>query len=373
MTLRHGNRIRKNGGQQVVREVQAAEVGELADIGRTDDEIRQHAHEINRGRDDAPGSAAQDCFQAETELRAPQGRRSAGRLSRRARVSSRAIQPGSKRMAANTSDQVLQLSLALDHARDELHRCGELLLAIQKSILPRRLPSVPGLDLAVHFADAYGPGGDFYDVRPVGPNHWAIVIADVSGHGLAAAAILALVHALGNAVHNDDIPTSPGAALALINQPLAARYLANTGQFVTAFVGLYDASDGVLTYSSAGHPAPRLVRDDEVQWLNAVVGLPLGIEKTSVYGNTSLQLLPGDRLVLFTDGITESRSAEDDFFGDERLDAALGAPASAAAELLDRVVDSVRTFRSGRPAGDDETCLVAVVKPDQQRAQARRK
>jgi sigma-B regulation protein RsbU (phosphoserine phosphatase) len=87
----------------------------------------------------------------------------------------------------------------------------------------------------VLFADADGPGGDFYDVYPVGLA-WAIVIADVSGHGLGAAAILALVHALGNALQGQPVP--PGAALALINKPLATRYLANTGQFVTAFVGL---------------------------------------------------------------------------------------------------------------------------------------
>jgi sigma-B regulation protein RsbU (phosphoserine phosphatase) len=278
---------------------------------------------------------------------------------------------GSNTMAADTSDQVLQLRNELRHAREELERYGELLLTIQRSILPQQLPSVPGLDLAVHFADADGVGGDFYDVRPVGPRCWAIVIADVSGHGPAAAAILALVHALGNAVQGQQVP--PGAALALVNKPLATRYLANTGQFVTAFVGLYDAEAGVLTYASAGHPAPRLVRGNEVERLNHVSGLPLGIDETSVYGEESLRLLPGDRLVLFTDGITESTNAAHEFFGDERLDAVLRAPASTAAELLDHVVNSVRTFRAGRPAGDDETCLVAVVKPVQQSTQVRRK
>jgi sigma-B regulation protein RsbU (phosphoserine phosphatase) len=118
----------------------------------------------------------------------------------------------------------------------------------------------------------------------------------------------------------------------------------------------------VLVYSSAGHPSPRLVRGNEVHRLDAVSGLPLGIDETSAYGNETLQLMSGDRLVLFTDGITESTNAAHDFFGDERLDAVLRVPASTAAELLDRVVNSVRKFRAGRPAGDDETCLVAVVK-----------
>jgi sigma-B regulation protein RsbU (phosphoserine phosphatase) len=274
-------------------------------------------------------------------------------------------------MAAYTSDEILQLNNELRGAREELERCGKLLLAIQRSILPQQLPSVPGLDLAVYFADADGAGGDYYDVRPVGPDHWAIVIADVCGHGLGAAAILALVHALGNAVQGQQVP--PGAALALINKPLATRYLANTAQFVTAFVGLYDAEGQVLTYASAGHPPPRLVRGNEVRQLDAVSGLPLGINKESVYENETLQLMSGDRLILFTDGITESTDAADVLFGEERLDAVLRAPASTAAELMDHVVHSVRTFRGGRPAGDDETCLVAAVKPVQQSTQVRRK
>ncbi len=266
-------------------------------------------------------------------------------------------------MTAYTSDESPELNHELCHARAELERYGRLVMAIQRSILPQQLPSVADLDLAVHFADVEDAGGDFYDVRPVGPKHWAIVIADVSGHGLAAAAILALVHALGNAVQSQQEPLAPGAALALINKPLATRYLADTGQFVTAFVGLYDAQAQVLTYASAGHPPPRLVRGSEVRRLDAVAGLPLGIEKASTYENETVQLLAGDRLVLFTDGITESMNAAHELWGGERFDAVLSAPATTAAELLRHVVDSVKTFRARRPAHDDETCLVALVKP----------
>lgn len=276
-------------------------------------------------------------------------------------------------MAAQPSDEILRLNHELRHAREELQRYAEQMLEIQRSMLPPQPPGVPGLELAVHFADADGPGGDFYDVRLVGPNHWALVVADVSGHGLAAAAVLALVHALGNALQSQQGPTPPGAALALINKPLATRYLANTGQFVTAFVGLYDAHAQVLTYASAGHPRPRLIRDSEIRLLDGAFGLPLGVSETGAYNERSLRLLPGDRLVLFTDGITESTNAANEFFGDKRLDAVLRAPASTAAELRDHVVNSVCTFRAGRPASDDETCLVAVEKPVQQSTQVRRK
>lgn len=265
------------------------------------------------------------------------------------------------------TDRVLELHEELRKARNQLASYSETLVEIQRSILPARLPEVPGLDLAVHFADADGVGGDFYDVHPVGPDRWAILIADVAGHGLAAAAILALVHALGSAVQGQE--ASPGTALALVNQRLATRYLANTSQFVTVFAGLYSAQAQTLTYAAAGHPPPRLIRGNEVHRLDDVSGLPLGIGAASAYPEQVVQLWPGDRLVLFTDGITESTNAAHDFYGDERLDAVARDPASTATALLDNVVNSVRTFRAGQPAGDDETCLVAVVKPVQQSTQ----
>ncbi len=274
-----------------------------------------------------------------------------------------------EQMFTSLADRVLELHEDLRKARSQLVSYSETLVAIQRSILPQHLPSVPGLDLAVHFADAEGAGGDFYDVHPIGPDRWAILIADVAGHGLAAAAILALVHALGSAMQ-DETASSPGRALALVNQRLATRYLANTSQFVTVCAGVYAARAQTLTYATAGHPPPRLVRGNEVRRLGDVSGLPLGIGTASVYPEQVVHLLPGDRLVLFTDGITESMNPAHDLFGDERFDAVLQAPANRATELLDRIVGSVRSFRGGRPADDDETCLVAVVKAPQQSTQA---
>lgn len=275
-------------------------------------------------------------------------------------------------MAPDSPDQIRQLSDELRQAREQLKRYGELLLTIQKSILPQQLPTVPGLDLAVHFADADGVGGDFYDVHPIGSDRWAIVIADVVGHGLAAAALLGMVHALGSAVRGRDPAPSPGAALTQVNAPLA-RYLGDSGQFVTAFVGQYDAQTQILTYAAAGHPYPKLVRGSALRPLDGAKGLPLGISPTSKYEDDVVQLFPHDRLVFFTDGITESKNAASELFGDQRLEAALRAPAGTAAELLNHVVNSVRNFRAGRPAEDDETCLVAVVKPIQRNTQVQRK
>ncbi len=268
-------------------------------------------------------------------------------------------------MDTDVVNQVEQLNEELRQARAELARYGELLVRVQKSIMPQRLPDVPGLDLAVHSAEAEQVGGDFYDVQPIGPDRWAIVISDVSGHGLAAAAVMALAHAIGSAWKGHGPLLSPGEALRLINRPLATRYLADTGQFVTAFVAWYDVRQQVLTYASAGHPPPRLVRAGEVRQLNAVSGLPLGIEEASVYEEAVVSLLPGDRVVLFTDGMTEAVNAQHEMFGEVCFDAALSAPATTAAQLLGNVMDALQAFRGRTPAEDDETCLVGVVRPSQ--------
>lgn len=265
-------------------------------------------------------------------------------------------------MLAGMADRVLELERQLRDTRNQLASYGNSLLAIQRSIIPQRLPEIPGLELAVHFAQLEEAGGDLYDVSSLGPESWAIVIADVSGHGLAAAAVLALTHALGHAVQEQGTPPSPGAALALVNGALATRYLVNSGQFVTALAGWYEARTQVFKFASAGHPPPRLIRDDKVRRLDVVSGIPLGIDAESSYQETVVQLYAGDRLVLFTDGITECTNASGEMFGDQRLDETLRVRTDGAAELLERVVHSVHAFRAGLPPGDDETCLVAAVK-----------
>ncbi len=264
---------------------------------------------------------------------------------------------------AAMADRVLELEEQLRCARSQLAGYESTLLAIQRSILSQRLPVVPGLDLGVHVAELEQAGGDLYDVSPLAPGHWAIVIADVSGHGLAAAAVLALTHALGHALQAQGTPPSPGAALALVNGALAARYLVNNGQFVTAFAGWYEEHTQVFKYASAGHPAPRLIRGNDLRRLDAASGLPLGVDGESFYQEAVVQLRPGDRLVFFTDGMTEGINAAGELFGDQRFDEVLRAPTNGAADLVERIVHSVQAFRAGLPSRDDETCLVAVVKP----------
>ncbi len=263
-------------------------------------------------------------------------------------------------MDASMIDRVFQLHEELRQTRASLARYEEFLLGIQKAIIPERLPHVPGLDLSVHFSPIEAVSGDFYDIRPAGPGKWAIAVADACGHGLGAATVMALAHALGTVWHDRAPQRSLSAALHEINQ-LLVRYLANTGRFATAFISIYDACNRDLVYASAGHPPARLVHGGQGLRLDAVSGPPLGIAETSAYEEASVRLSTGDRLVFFTDGITEARNAEQEFFGDSRFDEILAAPAATAAELVARLTAELRAFRGGRPPEDDETCLVCFV------------
>jgi sigma-B regulation protein RsbU (phosphoserine phosphatase) len=255
---------------------------------------------------------------------------------------------------------------------EELDRYDKLVLTIQRAILPQQLPTVPGLDLAVHFADVEDAGGDYYDVYPAGPNRWAIVIADVIGHGLAAAAILALVHALATPFRANKYP-SPRRGPGIDQQTTGRSVTWPTRAVCYCLRRLYDADAQVLTYASAGHPPPRLIRGNQVHRLVTASGLPLESIEQAHMGMRHYS--PAGRPPGTVHGrhYPESANASHDLFGDERLDANLRAPANTATELLERIVDSVRTFRVGRPAGDDETCLVAVVKSDPADTQEPRK
>jgi len=257
-------------------------------------------------------------------------------------------------------NRVLSLHEELRRTRALLAHYRELLFNLQQSVLPHALPDVPGLDLAAHFAEAEEVGGDFYDVRWVRDNTWAFAVADVSGHGPTAAVVMTLTHALGTASQN--LGLAPGAGLQLINRELATRYLATTGQYVTVFVAYYDTARCILRYACAGHPPARLVRGGRVCRLDAVGGLPLGISATSAYEEAITPLQPDDRLVLFTDGITETMNAQHEPFGDARFAAVLTRPTTSAAHLVRCLTAELQRFRSGEPVADDETCLVAALR-----------
>ncbi|MFG0326190.1 MAG: PP2C family protein-serine/threonine phosphatase [Phycisphaerales bacterium JB037] len=237
-----------------------------------------------------------------------------------------------------------------------LARQLEQVASVQRSLLPPSNPSIPDTRIASSYLTSDEAGGDYYDFFALSEHHAGILIADVSGHGAAAATVMAMLHAI---LHGFDPPDfDPAAVLAYANNRLNRSTLDAT--FVTAFLAVYDARTGELTYARAGHNPPRIYRpaSDTIDSLDRVGEPPLGVLDTISPEVETVTIEPTDALILYTDGITEAFSPAREMFGTRRFDDAI----RAAAGDPDRTIESVhadlyRHTRSRRRA-DDQTLVV---------------
>ena len=258
-----------------------------------------------------------------------------------------------------TQNQVLKNKLAdaLKSLDKELQVVGQ----IQRSLLPKKLPTIPKFDLAAYYQTSARAGGDYYDFFPLANDCWGIFIADVSGHGTPAAVLMAITHALAHAQPGTHTP--PRDLLQYLNESLTRSYTRN-GTFVTAFYAVLDPGKCTLTYSSAGHNPPRLVHGEQVLSLDENAAMPLGIVIPQTYEQATVHLEPRDMLLLYTDGITESVSSPSptggprELFGVERLDPLLRASSLCTArECVTRILKGIATFTGEAPATDDRTLI----------------
>jgi len=258
-----------------------------------------------------------------------------------------------------TSNLVLaeQLQTAYKAVDRELQAVAD----IQRSLLPGALPEIATMELAASYQTSQRAGGDYYDFFPLTKDRWGILIADVSGHGTPAAVVMAITHCIAH-LHCDD-HAAPSELLNHINRHLTQRYTASSGHFVTAFYGIYEPQTRRLTYSSAGHNPPRLRHcgESHVVALDDAGSLPMGFAPDLQYRNATHQLRPGDRLVFYTDGITEAANAHGELFGTTRLDMVVADCRDDAQGALNKVLESVAGFTSGHTASDDRTLIVADV------------
>jgi sigma-B regulation protein RsbU (phosphoserine phosphatase) len=245
-------------------------------------------------------------------------------------------------------------------AYDALDRELAVVGSIQRSLLPAELPRMRGAEWAAHYQTSQRAGGDYYDFFPLGEERWGIFLADVSGHGTPAAVMMAVTHAIAHTYCGPPVP--PGEVLAHVNRTLARHYTRGVGTFVTAFYGVYDGRARTLRFANAGHPQPRWRRGGTVSGMCCESGLPLGVDANEAYAEACAELQPGDGVVLYTDGITESMNAEGELLGTARLDAAVAREGDAEGTVRE-VLESVWAFTGGSALTDDRTLLALRIMP----------
>jgi sigma-B regulation protein RsbU (phosphoserine phosphatase) len=264
--------------------------------------------------------------------------------------------------------RILRAKQEVRRAHDALHREVDRIAEIQRSFMPRSLPSLPGWTLAGRFETHGVAGGDLWTARELEDGRLALVVADASGHGPAATVMAAMTHAVFHSADCTDL--EPGCIATKINRYLARWQVA--GAFVTAMVGVLDPASGELSYALAGHP-PALHRPfgvdhaDDIRRLDAVGGPPLGILQSMTYETGRTRIEPGDTLVLATDGILEARSPEGRQLGEAGLiEAMLSCPGHADCTLR-RIEMAVHAFEGDRHADDDQTLVVLHRNPPESR------
>lgn len=229
--------------------------------------------------------------------------------------------------------------------------------AIQQALLPTALPVVPGGTLAARWRAASAFGGDAYDALPLSDARVGLCIADVCGKGLPAAFLMANVQASLRAFAGSG--QEPAQVMASLNRALCGN--AGLRRFVTCVYGIYDTATRQLAYCNGGHNPPVLVRADGSVTRLSDGGMVTGIGDDAAYAQGSVQLASGDRLVLFTDGISEAESPAGDDFGESRLVAIVRAHRGPDADaLVEAIFDAVAAFTGG-PLQDDQTALALVM------------
>jgi len=222
---------------------------------------------------------------------------------------------------------------------------------IQESLLPSAPPRVRGLDVAVCYRPMTAVAGDLYDFIPLSPSRLGVLVADVAGHGVPAALVASMVKlAFSTAAADAD---DPAAVLTVMNRVLC-RHVQRS--FVTAVYAVIDTATASVTVANAGHPSVLVAyhggRVDE----SDERGLVLGFHEQALYGNRSLPVGPGDRVLLYTDGIPEAQNPRGDFFDTDRVRAWLSRDGDAAA-VTDAALRDLRAWR-GRDGFDDDVTLV---------------
>jgi sigma-B regulation protein RsbU (phosphoserine phosphatase) len=249
---------------------------------------------------------------------------------------------------------------ASEGLRSQLHQQKNEMaeaLAIQQGLLPKAIPQLAGYEIVGAWQPAHTVGGDYYDVLALNDATLGLCIADVAGKGMPAALLMSNLQAAVRGLASPSLP--PNGLCVRLNSLVCHN--TRSDRFITFFYAQLDGASRRLLYTNAGHNAPFVVRQDGSHERLGSGGGVLGVFPEQTFALGTARLAPGDRMILFTDGVTEASNAADEEFGEDRLlRLLLENRTRSAGELQETILATVAKFSGGRWV-DDATLVVLAV------------
>jgi serine phosphatase RsbU (regulator of sigma subunit) len=272
---------------------------------------------------------------------------------------SKPFQPEEVKARVETHLTIHRLRREVQRQRDQLEHELEVVSEVQRRLLPKRLPEIEGLNLAAHYETSRYAGGDYYDIIEISDNQWGFMVADAEGHSTPAAVLMAMTCSL---LHSySEPPTDPAEVLTYINRTLCK---VADPSFVTALYAVFDADQRTLRFARAGHPPPMIYRHAEKKSLVLVseTVYPMGIYPYDHVAVAETKLGSNDRVLFYTDGITERFDIEGNVYGKNRLLRQLATDGEDnPRQILDTIIRDVQQFAGDRPLDDDQALVLGVI------------
>ena len=259
------------------------------------------------------------------------------------------------RMRDNLLEHIEMVKEAASEAQKNLSEL-EIARNIQQSALPVDFPSHSTFEICAYMRPARHIGGDFYDFFFIGKDKFAVVVADVSGKGIPAALYMMTAKALIKNIAKSDMPIS--RVFTLVNNELCKGN--QTNMFVTAFLAVLNLKTGVLEYVNAGHNPPFYFQGSTYEMLNVERNMILGGLEDMQYKSEQVQMQKGDRLFLYTDGVTEAQNISKEFYGENRLHDELEHDMQSPRHTIALIKQSIADFAGEAEQSDDITMLELV-------------
>ncbi len=254
-----------------------------------------------------------------------------------------------------------QIERSRDREQSRMRKELDSARQIQLSMLPRRDPQFPGLDISAASLPAAEVGGDYYEYFPLDDDRLVVVLADVAGHGVASGLLLSGVRSCLHLMKGQD--QSAADIVSQLDQMV--RDTTEKRMFITLAYALFDLKARQLVLASAGHPPPIILRNG-VASIPMIESPPLGTQLPHTFVERSIDLELGDRIVLYTDGLTEMTSDDGEMYGEDRLAARIAriAPEHNARAVREAVLTDVWNYKGNDEQMDDVTLVsIKLVEP----------